>query len=292
MTVADGTLGDQPVDQGGSGAAGLDLGAFTAFLYGFNERAQRHAERAGFVTRHVSEHGGDYAETLRRWRARYERDGVLGLHDGRRGQPSRRKAPGAVRGHLAERERHRRRALAGYHRALSASGTVILAEPGAALPLLTEAVRRLAAPSDVAARTARTAALHRARRAEWTATIEAQRGWKTIGFAEAAAAVAEVLDESTVVVNEYPLDRRFIGFEREVKYAKAAEKRIAGDPRQLGGKFTHRGILFNVSGPSDLRLAEVRAGSFATCASSTGGTRARTPTSAPTTTATSATARR
>jgi acetolactate synthase I/II/III large subunit len=90
----------------------------------------------------------------------------------------------------------------------------VLAEPAAALPLLTEAVRRLATPSDVAARTARTAALHRARRAEWTATIEAQRGWKTIGFAEAAAAVAEVLDESTVVVNEYPLDRRFIGFDR------------------------------------------------------------------------------
>jgi len=90
----------------------------------------------------------------------------------------------------------------------------ILAEPAAALPLLTEAVRRLAAPSDVAARTAQTAALHRARRAEWTAMVEAQRGWKTIGFAEAAAAVAEVLDEGTVVVNEYPLDRRFIGFDR------------------------------------------------------------------------------
>mgnify|MGYP003693719061 CR=1 FL=1 len=44
--------------------------------------------------------------------------------------------------------------------------------------------------------------------------VEAQRGWKTIGFAEAAAAVAEVLDEGTVVVNEYPLDRRFIGFDR------------------------------------------------------------------------------
>jgi acetolactate synthase-1/2/3 large subunit len=90
----------------------------------------------------------------------------------------------------------------------------VLAEPAAALPLLTEAVRRLAAPSDVVARTARTAALHRARRAEWTAMVEAQRGWKTIGFAEAAAAVAEVLDEGTVVVNEYPLDRRFIGFDR------------------------------------------------------------------------------
>src|SRR5947208_9366044 len=31
--------------------------------------------------------------SLRRWRARYEAHGVLGLYDGRRGQPSRRKAP-------------------------------------------------------------------------------------------------------------------------------------------------------------------------------------------------------
>ena len=31
------------------GAAGLDLGAFTAFLYGFNERAIAHAERSGFL---------------------------------------------------------------------------------------------------------------------------------------------------------------------------------------------------------------------------------------------------
>lgn len=90
----------------------------------------------------------------------------------------------------------------------------ILAEPAAALPLLTEAVRRLAAPSEVAARTATVAATHRARRAEWAAIVEAQRGWKTIGFAEAAAALGEVLDERTVVVNEYPLDRRFIGFDR------------------------------------------------------------------------------
>src|SRR3989454_12737838 len=31
--------------------------------------------------------------SLRRWRARYEAHGVVGLYDGRRGQPSRRKAP-------------------------------------------------------------------------------------------------------------------------------------------------------------------------------------------------------
>jgi acetolactate synthase-1/2/3 large subunit len=90
----------------------------------------------------------------------------------------------------------------------------ILAEPAAALPLLTEAVRRLAAPADVAARSAEVARTHRARRTEWAAAAEAQGGWKTIGFAAAAAAVGQVLDETTVVVNEYPLDRRFIGFDR------------------------------------------------------------------------------
>ena len=90
----------------------------------------------------------------------------------------------------------------------------ILAEPAAALPLLTEALRRLVTPADVAARGAEVAGTHRARRTGWAAIIEAQRGWKTIGFAAAAAAVEEVLDETTVVVNEYPLDRRFVGFER------------------------------------------------------------------------------
>jgi hypothetical protein len=36
---------------------------------------------------------GIHKRSLRRWRARYERDGILGLYDGRRGHPSRRKAP-------------------------------------------------------------------------------------------------------------------------------------------------------------------------------------------------------
>jgi transposase len=36
---------------------------------------------------------GIHARSLRRWCARYEREGVLGLYDGRRGQPSRRQAP-------------------------------------------------------------------------------------------------------------------------------------------------------------------------------------------------------
>ena len=90
----------------------------------------------------------------------------------------------------------------------------ILAEPAAALPRLTEAVRRLVTPETVAARTAEVTRTHHARRAAWAAIEEAQRSWKTIGFAAAASALGEVVDPSTVVVNEYPLDRRFIGFDR------------------------------------------------------------------------------
>jgi acetolactate synthase-1/2/3 large subunit len=89
----------------------------------------------------------------------------------------------------------------------------LLAEPAAALPLLAEAVRRLADPKAVAARAQAVTRVHQGRRAEWAAIIAAQRGWKTIGFAAAAAAVGDVLDPATTVVNEYPLDRRFIGFE-------------------------------------------------------------------------------
>jgi acetolactate synthase-1/2/3 large subunit len=90
----------------------------------------------------------------------------------------------------------------------------ILAEPATALPRLTEAVRRLVTPERMAARTAEVTRTHHARRAAWGAMVEAQRGWKTIGFAAVAHALGEVLDSSTVVVNEYPLDRRFIGFDR------------------------------------------------------------------------------
>jgi len=90
----------------------------------------------------------------------------------------------------------------------------ILAAPAAALPLLTGVLRRLVSADAVAARTAEVTRAHHARRASWDGIVEAQRRWKTIGFAAATAAVAEVVDTGTVVVNEYPLDRRFIGFER------------------------------------------------------------------------------
>jgi len=75
-------------------------------------------------------------------------------------------------------------------------------------------MRRLVTPETVAARTAEVIRAHHARRVAWAAIVEAQRGWKGIGFAAAASALGEVLDPTTVVVNEYPLDRRFIGFDR------------------------------------------------------------------------------
>ncbi|HUM14497.1 MAG TPA: thiamine pyrophosphate-requiring protein, partial [Candidatus Nitrosotalea sp.] len=90
----------------------------------------------------------------------------------------------------------------------------IAAHPAAALPLLAEAVRRLASPPDVAARRARVEALHRERRARWIADADAQATWPRPGFAWATRCLQGLLDESTVVVNEYPIDRRYLAFER------------------------------------------------------------------------------
>jgi acetolactate synthase I/II/III large subunit len=94
----------------------------------------------------------------------------------------------------------------------------IAATPAAALPLLTEAVRRHADPSDVRRRTERIAAEHRARRAAWERTAAQQADKSTIGFAWASRCIGEVLDEETVVVNEYPLDRRMAAFDRPGSY--------------------------------------------------------------------------
>jgi acetolactate synthase I/II/III large subunit len=94
----------------------------------------------------------------------------------------------------------------------------IAATPAAALPLLAEAVRRHADPQAVRRRAERLAAEHRKRHAAWEDTALQQAGKSTIGFAWAAACINEVLDESTVVVNEYPLDRRFAAFSRPGSY--------------------------------------------------------------------------
>jgi acetolactate synthase-1/2/3 large subunit len=94
----------------------------------------------------------------------------------------------------------------------------IVATPAAALPLLAEAVRRHADPAAVTARASRVAAEHRRRHTEWEALAAGQAGRSTIGFAWAARAIQDVLDENTVVVNEYPLDRRYTSFSRPGSY--------------------------------------------------------------------------
>jgi acetolactate synthase-1/2/3 large subunit len=94
----------------------------------------------------------------------------------------------------------------------------IAATPGVALPLLVEAVRRHADPKDVARRRERLAAEHRARHAAWEKAALEQASAATIGFAWAARCIGEIVDDSTVVVNEYPLDRRFAPFTRPGSY--------------------------------------------------------------------------
>jgi acetolactate synthase I/II/III large subunit len=94
----------------------------------------------------------------------------------------------------------------------------IAATPAVALPLLAEAVRRHGDPAAVARRRERVAAEHRRRHAEWEQTVLGQASASTIGFSWASRCIGEVVDEGTVVVNEYPLDRRFAALTRPGSY--------------------------------------------------------------------------
>ena len=94
----------------------------------------------------------------------------------------------------------------------------IPATPAAALPLLAEAVRRHVDRSAVAARAERIASSHRRRRTAWEATAAEQAGKPTTGFAWVSRCLADMMDEDTVVVNEYPLDRRYAAFNRPGSY--------------------------------------------------------------------------
>ena len=94
----------------------------------------------------------------------------------------------------------------------------IAATPAAALPLLAEAVRRRADPRAVARRRERVAAEHRRRQAAWDEAALGQASASTIGFAWASRCIGEVVDDGTVVVNEYPLDRRVAAFTRPGSY--------------------------------------------------------------------------
>ena len=94
----------------------------------------------------------------------------------------------------------------------------IAAAPAAALPLLAEAVRRHADRGAVARRAEAVGAEHRRRRAAWEQTALEQSGKSTIGFAWASRCIAELLDDSALVVNEYPLDRRYAALSRPGTY--------------------------------------------------------------------------
>ena len=94
----------------------------------------------------------------------------------------------------------------------------IAATPGVALPLLAEAVRRHADRAAVAGRRERLVAEHRRRHAEWDQAVARQASASTIGFAWASRCIGEIVDDSTVVVNEYPLDRRFAALARPGSY--------------------------------------------------------------------------
>src|SRR5438046_630708 len=94
----------------------------------------------------------------------------------------------------------------------------IAAAPAVALPMLAEAVRRHADPQAVARRRARVGAEHRARHAAWEEMAVKQASASTIGFAWASRCIGELVDETTAVVNEYPLDRRFAPFTRPGSY--------------------------------------------------------------------------
>jgi acetolactate synthase I/II/III large subunit len=94
----------------------------------------------------------------------------------------------------------------------------IVATPAVALPMLADAVRRHADPPAVAARSRAVAAEHQRRLQAWDAAATAQAAKSTIGFAWVSRCIEEILDDDTVVVNEYPLDRRFAAFTRPGSY--------------------------------------------------------------------------
>jgi acetolactate synthase-1/2/3 large subunit len=94
----------------------------------------------------------------------------------------------------------------------------IAATPGVALPLLADAVRRHADGQAVARRRQRVADEHRRRQADWDQLVARQASASTIGFAWASRCIGEIVDDTTVVVNEYPLDRRFAALTRPGSY--------------------------------------------------------------------------
>jgi acetolactate synthase-1/2/3 large subunit len=94
----------------------------------------------------------------------------------------------------------------------------IAATPAVALPLLAEAVRRHADSQAVTRRRERIAGEHRKRQAAWDETALGQASASKIGFSWTSRCIGDLVDDNTVVVNEYPLDRRFAAFSRPGSY--------------------------------------------------------------------------
>lgn len=94
----------------------------------------------------------------------------------------------------------------------------IVAEPAVALSLLTEAVRHYADRSSVAARRERLTAEHWRQQVAWQAAAMGEAARKQIGFQWVSRCLGQFLDDSTVVVNEYPLDRRHAPLNRPGSY--------------------------------------------------------------------------
>jgi acetolactate synthase-1/2/3 large subunit len=84
----------------------------------------------------------------------------------------------------------------------------LIANPRAALPPLTEALRRLTSQPAVQVRRDKLAAAHAQARADWAAAVEIDRNRMLIGFQWASRCIADLADETTIIVNEYPLDLR------------------------------------------------------------------------------------
>lgn len=84
----------------------------------------------------------------------------------------------------------------------------LAADPRAALPPLRDALRRLTSQAAVEARRDRLKAAHARTRADWAAAADAEHNRTPIGFQWASRCIADLADENTVVVNEYPLDLR------------------------------------------------------------------------------------